>query len=142
MGTGSRKPDEGVPRHRASQEMTEVGDDVRRLWEEHAYRYLAGAAVLLLAVGTVTYRLVEGWTWVDAFYFSAIAVTTVGFGDLAPTSDGAKLFTVIYVFSGIGVITTFLNVRLRRHARRLAKSATATGADPSNGDPNPTEHRP
>ena len=88
--------------------------------EQYAFRLLSMAAVLLLAVGTVVYRIVEGWGWIDSFYFSAIAVTTVGFGDLAPTSGGAKVFTVFYVLSGIAIITSFLNVRLKRHARAIA----------------------
>lgn len=103
----------------------------RRDFEQYAFRLLSMAAVVLLAVGTVVYRIVEGWGWIDAFYFSAIAVTTVGFGDLTPTSDGAKVFTVFYVFSGIAIITSFLNIRLKRHARAIA--ASRKGPDSSAG---------
>ncbi len=60
-------------------------------------------AVLMLLSGTVFYRSVEGWSWIDAFYFSATTVSTVGFGDLAPKTGLGKLFTVIYMFVGIGV---------------------------------------
>lgn len=53
-----------------------------------------------------------------------VAVTTVGAGDLAPTTDGSKLFTVLYVLAGIAIISLWLNERLRRHGlavtRRLA----------------------
>ncbi len=87
------------------------------------YRYsnqmIAGLALLVLSMGTVGYRLLEEWSWVDAFYFSAVAVTTVGFGDLAPSTDASKLFTVLYIFSGIAIITLFLNDRLRRRERRV-----------------------
>jgi Ion channel len=87
--------------------------------DDHAYQVLTGAAITLLAIGTIVYHLIEDWGWVDAFYFSAIAVSTVGFGDLVPTTDGGKIFTVFYVFSGIGIITAFINQRLRRHARAV-----------------------
>jgi hypothetical protein len=33
-----------------------------------------------------------------------VALATVGFGDLTPTTDGGKLFTIIYIFMGIGVL--------------------------------------
>jgi voltage-gated potassium channel len=46
-------------------------------------------------------------------------VTTVGFGDLVPTTNSAKLFTVFYVIGGIGIVTSFINERLQRHARRI-----------------------
>ena len=94
--------------------------------EENAYRLLAAAAVALLVVGTVMYRLLEGWSWVDAFYFSAIAVTTVGFGDLVPTTNASKLFTVLYVFTGIAIITTYVNLRLRRRVVRAGGRAPGT----------------
>ena len=48
--------------------------------DEHRYKILAGSALGLLAVGTVVYRLLEDWSWVDSMYFSVVAVTTVGFG--------------------------------------------------------------
>ncbi|MGI9539948.1 MAG: potassium channel family protein, partial [Miltoncostaeaceae bacterium] len=60
------------------------------------------------------------WGWVDAFYSAAIAVTTVGFGDLTSSTDASKLFTVAYIFCGIAVISLFVNQTLRRHARRMA----------------------
>jgi hypothetical protein len=87
------------------------------------YRLLMASAAALLAVGTVVYRSLEDWSWVDSFYFSAIAVTTVGFGDLTPTTDGAKLFTVIYVFTGLAIVTTFVNARLKRHAVSILRQS-------------------
>ncbi|MBN1651971.1 MAG: two pore domain potassium channel family protein, partial [Bacteroidales bacterium] len=55
------------------------------------------------------YHFVEGWKWLDAFYFSAITLTTVGYGDLAPQTDAGKIFTVVYIFIGIGIIFGFIN---------------------------------
>ncbi|MDH3683200.1 MAG: potassium channel family protein [Acidimicrobiia bacterium] len=81
------------------------------------YRVLAASAAMLLATGTVLFRLLEDWSWVDSFYFSAIAVTTVGFGDLTPTTDAGKLVTVAYIFSGIAIVTAFVDARLKRHQR-------------------------
>jgi len=92
-----------------------------RAQDQRVDRVLAGLALLVLAVGTVGFRLLEDWSWVDAFYFSAVAVTTVGFGDLAPTSDAAKLFTVLYIFSGITIFSVFLNERFKRNARRRTR---------------------
>jgi hypothetical protein len=88
--------------------------------DEHLYRMLAASAVTLVLVGTVAYRLLEDWSWVDALYFSVVAVTTVGFGDLTPSTDASKLFTVLYVLTGISIITTYLHARMgRRGIKRL-----------------------
>ncbi len=39
------------------------------------------------------------WT---VFYMTAISITTVGYGELKPLSDGGRLFTVFLIFIGLG----------------------------------------
>lgn len=99
------------------------------------YPILAGALVFILALGTVVYHYVEGWSWVDAFYFSAVAGSTVGFGDLSPTTNGSKLFTVLYIFSAMAIITTFLDQRLKYHGvvLRRAKHEVQIPTDDGSG---------
>lgn len=88
---------------------------------QHALKILSAAVVLLLGIATVVYHILEGWGWVDSLYFSSVAVTTVGFGDLVPTTSGSKLFTVFYVLTGIAVVTTYLNERFYRLSGRVAR---------------------
>jgi voltage-gated potassium channel Kch len=64
---------------------------------------------LTLLTGTIFYSLQEGWTLIDAFYFSVTTLTTVGFGEPAPTTPVGKLFTVGYILSGLGLIAAFIN---------------------------------
>jgi hypothetical protein len=90
-------------------------------WNKHVFRYLAGLAILVLALGTVVYHYVEDWSWVDAFYFSSVALTTVGFGDLTPSTDASKLFTVFYIFAGVSLVGAALNAFLKVHAARASK---------------------
>jgi voltage-gated potassium channel len=79
-----------------------------RALRDPASRGIVLLAVLVLAGGTICYVRVEGWSVVDALYFSVITLTTIGFGDVVPTSDGAKLFTVVYSLVGIGIIAAFV----------------------------------
>ncbi|CUH45877.1 potassium channel family protein [Ruegeria atlantica] len=74
-----------------------------RSWDDHTFRAALFLAALLLASGTIFYSQVEGWTLIDSLYFSATTISTVGLGDLTPQTDFGKLFTVIYMFVGIGV---------------------------------------
>ena len=87
---------------------------------QHTFRILSVGVVLLLGIATVVYHVLEGWGWVDSFYFSTVAVTTVGFGDLTPSTSGSKLFTVFYVLAGISVVTTYLNERFYRLSGRVS----------------------
>jgi voltage-gated potassium channel len=63
--------------------------------------------VSLLIVGTAFYSLVEGWNVLDAVYFCAMSLATVGYGDLVPETAAGKVFTIVYVLAGIGILVSF-----------------------------------
>ena len=79
-----------------------------RALKEPETRGLVYATLLIVGAGTIFYRVVEGWGWVDAFYFTVVTLTTVGYGDLAPQTDLGKLFTVFYILVGLGILGGFI----------------------------------
>jgi hypothetical protein len=50
-----------------------------------------------------------------------VTLATVGFGDLHPTTDAAKLFTVLYILAGLGVIATFISEITKHRAATIAR---------------------
>ena len=46
----------------------------------------------------------EPWTVVDEAYFCMVSMSTVGYGDLSPSSSASSLFTIVYAFVGISVV--------------------------------------
>lgn len=66
-------------------------------------RSLVGLTGLIVALASSVYVWLEGWGWIDAFYFSVITIATVGYGDLAPKTDTGKLFTIAFILVGIGM---------------------------------------
>ena len=68
--------------------------------------------------GTLFYWRVEGWSVLDSIYFSVITLTTVGYGDLAPTTAAGKVFTILYGFAGIGIILSFVYIVAKDAIRR------------------------
>jgi len=70
----------------------------------------ASSLLGLLAMGTVVFRILEDWTWIQAFYFSVVTLTTVGYGDLHPGSDGTRLFTALFILAGVGIVLASLTV--------------------------------
>jgi hypothetical protein len=72
------------------------------------FRALLAGAIGVLVAGTVFYMVEEGWGFVDALYFCVTTLTTIGFGDPTPTTALSKLFTIVYVVVGIGLIASFI----------------------------------
>ena len=99
---------------------------LRDAWKsDQAFRTLLALVVSLLLSGTVFFTLVEGWSVLDSLYFSVTTLTTVGFGDPAPATAAGKIFTMLYIFVGLGVIGGFINV-LAKHT--FARRMRGTGA--------------
>lgn len=90
-------------------------------WERYAFRYLVATAAALLAGGTIFYHFVERFSWVNAYYFCVVTLTTVGYGDVVPKTDFGKIFTTFYIMIGVGVITTFFSTLIRRRGLKMKK---------------------
>jgi voltage-gated potassium channel len=96
---------------------------LRSLLRDPEGKVLIGTAVSTIAIGTVVYVVLEDWSWIDALYFSVVTLATVGFGDLAPTTNEAKLFTVAYIVFGVGIIAAFVSELGKRRTDRTATFA-------------------
>jgi len=66
--------------------------------------YIAAFAFIILLAGVFFYHFFEGWSYLDAAYFSTATLTTVGYGDLTPVTPLGKIFTIMYMFGGIAII--------------------------------------
>ncbi|BFP42120.1 hypothetical protein FGF1_29650 [Flavobacteriaceae bacterium GF1] len=69
---------------------------------------LSAMTLFFIFLGTVVYRVFEGWSWLDSFYFSVITLTTVGYGELFPTTAFTKIFTAFYILAGLGLMLHFV----------------------------------
>ncbi len=74
------------------------------------FQTLIYIVLLILITGTLFYHEVEGWSWLDSSYFSVITLTTVGYGDFSPQTDSGKIFTMVYIFVGLGILSGFATV--------------------------------
>lgn len=71
--------------------------------KDSQFRALAYLSIVFLISGSLFYSAIEGWSLVDSLYFCVMTMTTIGYGDLVPSSDFSKIFTVLYAFSSIGI---------------------------------------
>lgn len=83
---------------------------------------LLATLVLIIAGGTAFFRHVEGWSWLDAYFFTVVTLSTVGYGSLVPITALGKIGTTVMIFLGLGVfalvIQQFASYAVARRLRR------------------------
>ncbi len=52
-------------------------------------------------IGTVGYRIIEGWSWVDSAYMTVITLATVGFTEIEPMGAVGRIFTISIIVMGL-----------------------------------------
>ena len=62
------------------------------------------AVLAAIAVGTVVFHLLEGWSILDSLYVTAQTVTTVGFGDITPRTTAGRVFATVFMMVGVCIV--------------------------------------
>jgi hypothetical protein len=111
---------------------------LRYAFREEDFGRVLGAGALLV-LGTLAYVGVQGWSVVDALYFSVSTLTTTSVSDpdLVLDDGWVKIFTILYQLIGIGILVEILRrlgfalvaVRAEEKAEKQAKEESA--AEPS-----------
>jgi len=65
---------------------------------------------LIVFIGVVGFRLMPGYTWVDAFYMTIITITTVGFEEVHPLDNQAKVFTIFLILTSVVILGYAISV--------------------------------
>ena len=60
--------------------------------------------MVILALGTLGYDWIEGWSYFDALYMTVITLTTVGFREVQPLSRAGQVYTMVLILTGVGVL--------------------------------------
>ncbi len=71
-------------------------------------------ALLYGAVGSylLRHQFSDLHTWVDAFYYTIVTYSTVGYGDIVPVTMNAKIFTISMIIVGISSFIATIGVAL------------------------------
>mmetsp|Transcript_23378 Transcript_23378/g.33523 ORF Transcript_23378/g.33523 Transcript_23378/m.33523 type:complete len:318 (-) Transcript_23378:443-1396(-) len=73
------------------------------------YAAINGLCFGVLAVWAYSYQF-ENWTIIDSLYFAVCTFTTVGYGDLSPSSESSRIFTCFFAVYGIAILGFFINI--------------------------------
>ena len=97
---------------------------------DYKTRVLVGLSLVIVFFGAHLYHILEGWSWVDSFYYVVVTLSTVGYGDISPVTTTGKFLTIFFVLAGISILAAFLETifrkfvehRLNKEEQKLAKS--------------------
>lgn len=72
--------------------------------------FAAMMITLLVLLGVGVYIVVEGFTPLEALWLTVSSLTTVGYGDIVPSTTAGRLFTLLLIAGGVGIFTYALGV--------------------------------
>jgi len=76
----------------------------------------------IAALQAVIFRIIEGWSLLDGFYFAVVTMATVGYGDLAPRTNIGKLAAIAFMLVGIGVFVLTVSTIAQAFLREMELS--------------------
>src|ERR1700752_3801849 len=89
------------------------------------------AVLIAITIGTVMFHVLEGWSILDSLYVTVQTVTTVGFGDLSPSTRLGRAFATVFMMVGVGIVLYALTSTVqsivhselfaRGHSRKMSK---------------------
>ena len=62
------------------------------------------ALIIVIAIGIIGYRLIEGWSLLDCLFMTVTTISTVGYREIHPLSTGGMVFTIVLIIGGVGVL--------------------------------------
>ncbi|UKM64629.1 potassium channel protein [Flavobacteriaceae bacterium GSB9] len=65
---------------------------------------------IILLIGVAGYKIISGYSWVDALYMTVITMTTVGFGEVVPLDDTSKVFTIFLILASVVIVGYALSI--------------------------------
>lgn len=93
----------------SKRKLVEMEEDEHRRFHRRMI-YIIIVILIFLFGGATFYYYIENWRYLDAVYFSAYTMTTVGYGDFVPKTDAGKIFTIFYAFAGVGIALYGLSI--------------------------------
>ncbi len=86
--------------------------------------------LLVILSGTIFFHFVEGWSWIDSYFFTVVTLSTVGYGHLVPASVLGKIGATFFIFTGLGVfalaIQQFASLVMHKREQKIRELASRT----------------
>lgn len=78
--------------------------------QEARIRIALLAVIILMLVGTLGYRIIEGWPWFDCFYMTIITLATIGYTEPQGITIYGRYFTAVLIVFGVWTVGYSISV--------------------------------
>lgn len=100
---------------------------VKFFFEINGLKYMVVTSLLCIIVGGIAIHFVEGMTVFDGIWWSFVTATTVGYGDISPSTPAGRVIAAILMIVGIGLIgsltSTITALFFQRHESASKRDA-------------------
>jgi len=64
-------------------------------------------SLVIMILGALLIGNLEGWTVITSMYYCIVTATSVGYGDIVPTTDTTKLMAILFIPLSVAVMADF-----------------------------------
>lgn len=86
-----------------------MSNPLLRLFRSKIYTAIV-LLLLVIVIGILGFRFMSDYSWIDALYMTVITITTVGFEEVHPLDDNAKIFTVFLILASVIIVAYAISV--------------------------------
>jgi voltage-gated potassium channel len=104
-------------------------------------RALLLVCALIALTEAVIMSRIEGWSFLDSFYFSVVSMSTVGYGEPAPVTPLGKICTIVFLVVGIGVFVLAVSTVAQSILREFERIDRRLKTEPADTIPPPAPKR-
>lgn len=66
--------------------------------------------IIVISIGVIGFRYFSNYSWINALYMTVITMSTVGFSEVQPLDDNAKLFTIFLIATSVSIFAYSVSV--------------------------------
>ncbi|WP_225743388.1 potassium channel family protein [Marinilactibacillus sp. Marseille-P9653] len=83
---------------------------LKRFFNTNGFSYMLYAGGIMLLIGAFVYSITENVSFIDALWWAFVTSTTVGYGDISPTTPFGRLAAMMLMLTGIGLFGALTSI--------------------------------